>query len=311
MNTLIIGGSGHVSGAVAQRALAAGHAVWAVTRGQRPLPDGVTPLTVDRHDSDAMEAAVAGQQMVWDLVVDCICYDLPDIRQDVQFFRDRAVQFVLVSTDFVYDPLHRAFPQPEETDHLVTPEDGFPAYGTKKRLCELELIEGDTGGLSWTIVRPCHIYGPTSELGCLPLHGRDPELIDKLRDGAPIQLVGAGRFLQQPILATDLADTVLSIAGNDNAGHRAFNTAGPDVIESWQYYQIIADVLGVDLSVAEVPVQSYLAEHPEHASFICHRIYDISPLRRAGLSVPSTPIQDGLRMHVEGLLERHSRDKSS
>ena len=180
MNILIIGGSGHVSGAVARTALAGGHAVWTVTRGKRPLPEGVTSLIAERHDDEAMEAVVTGQEMEWDLVVDCICFDPPDIRQDIELFCDRAVQFVFVSTDFVYDPFHRRFPQPEETDHFVTPEDGSPPYGWKKRLCELELIEGDTRGLNWTIVRPGHIYGPTSELGCLPLHGRDPKLIESL-----------------------------------------------------------------------------------------------------------------------------------
>ena len=112
--------------------------------------------------------------------------------------------------------------------------------------------------------------------------------------------------MQQPILAGDLAETILSIAGNSNASRRVFNTAGPDIIESWQYYQIVADTLGVELRVEEMSAQSYLVEHPEHAPFICHRIYDISPIRKAGLSVPSTSIEKGLRNHVEGLLERKS-----
>ena len=302
MKILIIGGSGHVSGAVARTALAGGHTVWTVTRGNRPLPEGVTSLIADRQDSEAMRAVLARQETVWDLVVDCICFELHDIRQDIELFRGRAVQFVLVSTDFVYDPFHRTFPQPEITDNFVTPGDGSPDYGWKKRLCELELIEGDTGKLSWTILRPCHIYGPTSELGCLPLHGRDPKLIESLRAGLPIKLVGGGHYLQQPILADDLAKTILSVAGNRNSNHRIFNTAGPDVIESWQYYEIVADTLGVELKVEELPVQSYLAEHPEHAPFLCHRIYDTDAIKEAGLSVPSTSIVDGLRRHVEGLL---------
>jgi len=306
MKTLIIGGSGHVSGAVARCALEQGHAVWTVTRGERPLPEGVTPLIADRHDHGAMEAAVTGQDMLWDLVVDCICYGLPDMQQDIALFRSRASHFVFVSTDFVYHPFHRGFPQSEETDHYVTPEAGFPPYGWKKRQCELELTQADTGDMDWTILRPCHIYGPTSELGCLPLHGRDPKLIGSLRAGAPIELVGAGRFLQQPILAGDLAETILSVAGNTSSRRGVFNTAGPDVIESWQYYQIIAEVLGVVLTVEEVSVQTYLAEHPEHAPFICHRIYDTNSLREAGLRAPATSIRDGLRLHVEGLLERQS-----
>ena len=103
MNVLVIGGSGHVSGAVARTAVMQGHQVWVVTRGQRPLPAGVHGLTVDRHDDAAMAAAIRSEQTCWDLVVDCIAYEVPDVRQDIALFRDRAAQFVLVSTDFVYD----------------------------------------------------------------------------------------------------------------------------------------------------------------------------------------------------------------
>lgn len=305
MKILIIGGSGHVSGAVTQIALAHNHEVWTITRGKRPLPKGVISLIADRHDHNAMKMIINEQDMVWDLVVDCICYDLCDIRQDIELFRQHASQFVLVSTDFVYAPTLRKFPQPEEADHFVTPDTGS-AYGWKKRLCEEELINSDSGKMAWTIVRPCHIYGPTSELGCMPLHGRDPNLIESLRAGKSLQLVGGGHFLQQPILADDLAETIVSIAGNKNVCHKIFNLAGPDVIESWQYYQIIAELLDVKLTVEEIPVERYLNEHPEHASFICHRIYDISPIRRAGLSVPSTSIKEGLRIHVKGLLERET-----
>lgn len=305
MNILIIGGSGHVSGAVARAGLAGGHAVWTVTRGQRSLPDGVKSLVADRHDDAAMEAVVAGAGVEWDLVVDCIGFDLPDIRQDIRLFRDRAKQFVFISTDFVYHPFRRSFPQPEAPGNFVMPGDGTPPYGQKKRLCELELIQvGDTRGLNWSILRPDHIYGPTSELGCLPLHGRDPKLIESLRAGLPVKLVGGGHFLQQPIFVDDLAATILSVAGNSNATGRAFNVAGPDVIESWQYYQIVADVLGVDLRVEEISVQAYLAEHPERAPFMCHRFYDTSSLKDAGLRVPSTSIERGLHLHVEGLLAR-------
>jgi len=304
MNVLTIGGSGHVSGAVARAALAAGHKVWAVTRGKRPMIAGVQAITADRHQAGATEAAVAAVDMTWDLVVDCICMDVPDIRQDIELFRTRARQFVMISTDFVYDHNRRRFPQDEQDACYITDVPAGFDYGKKKRLCELELLAADTGGMAWTVVRPCHIYGPTSELGCLPTHGRDAELVQKLRAGKPLQLVGGGYFLQQPILADDLAATIVSVAGNKGVAGKIFNTAGPDIVESWQYYQIIAEVLGVGLKVEELPVRPYLAEHPDMGPFICHRIYDRARLKASGLSVPSTPIAEGLRQHVQGLLKR-------
>jgi nucleoside-diphosphate-sugar epimerase len=303
MNILVIGGSGHVSGAVVRAALAEGHQVSIITRGQRPAPPGVKSLIAERHDLKAMKEVVEKQNMVWDLVVDCICYEPEDMRQDIDLFRNRARQFVFVSTDFVYDPALRRFPQPAETEHYVTGGEGSLSYGGKKRLCELELINGDTGNMGWTVVRPCHIYGPTSQLGCLPLHGRDPELIKKMREGVPLKLVGGGYFLQQPIIADDLGRTIISVAGYNKVSGKFFNMAGPDVIESRQYYQIIADILKVRLTIEEVPVDAYLAETPGGRPFMCHRIYEHSQLRAAGLAVPSTSIEDGLRLHVEGLLK--------
>lgn len=305
MKVLVIGGTGHVSGAVVRLAVAQGHEVWSVTRGQRPrVTEGINWLTADRQVAGSMERAVAHQGETWDLVVDCICYDVPDMQQDVALFRERAGHLAFVSTDFVYDPAHRSFPQPEDTGHYAADGEGSQDYGRRKRLCELELAAADTGGMAWTVLRPCHIYGPTSELGCLPLHGRDPKLIDRLQSGETIRLVGGGHFLQQPVLADDLAGTILSVQGCGKARGQAYNVAGPEIAESWQYYQHIADVLGVSLKVEEVPVDAYRSEYPGHAPFLCHRIYDISRLGASGLRAPATPLAEGLRLHVEGLLAR-------
>ncbi|MCB0125581.1 MAG: NAD-dependent epimerase/dehydratase family protein [Caldilineaceae bacterium] len=297
MNILLIGGSGFVSGTLAEQALAQGHSVAAVTRGQRAMTAGVAPVTVDRRDRAAFAAAIAAQNQQWDLVVDCIGYEAADAEQDVAVFRDRAKQLVFISTDFVYDPARRLFPQTEETDFYL--RDG---YGGQKRECEVTLAQSDTGSLAWTVVRPCHIYGPGSLLGCLPLHGRDPELLDKMRRGDTLTLVGGGHFLQQPILAADLARTILSCAGNSSCHGEIFLTAGPDIVESSEFYRIIGDILGVEATIAELPVQQFLAENPDRASFCCHRIYDLSKLRNAGLHVPSTPLREGLQRHVESLL---------
>jgi nucleoside-diphosphate-sugar epimerase len=305
MNILVIGGSGHVSGSVVRAALAKGCQVWTVTRGTRPLIQGVKSIISDRHDHKTMNSAILHEETLWDMVVDCICYEPADMIQDIELFRSRAKQFVFISTDFVYDPATRRFPQPEETEHYaVGGTAGSPDYGHKKRLCELALLNSNTGDMGWTVLRPCHIYGPTSQLGCLPMHGRDPELIKKLRAGNPLKLVGGGFLLQQPLFVDDLANTILSITENKYSIRQTFHIAGPDIIESRQYYQIIADILNVKLTVEEIPVKRFLEENPGSSPFICHRIYDLAKLWAAGLQAPSTPIREGLRLHVEGLLNK-------
>ncbi len=292
---LVIGGSGHVSGAVTRAGLAAGMEVTIITRGQRPIPAGVTALTADRKDTAALRAALP-EGATWDLVVDCIGYEVEDARQDVELFGDRARQFVFISTDFVFEPSKRRFPQPFDNPYFLQDD----SYGAKKRRCELEFIGGKSS-MQWTIFRPCHIYGPPSQLGCLPDAARDPELLRKLRAGEPIRLVGGGHFLQQPIHCDDLAALVLSVRDNPLSSGRIYCSVGPDIVCSYEYYEIIAETLGVPVRFEELPVAQTLAEHPEWRSFLCHRIYDLAPLRLDDLKVPNTPLREGLREHTRWL----------
>ncbi len=297
MKILSIGGSGFVSGTLARVAVEAGHDVSVVTRARRPLTDEVTAITADREDPTAFADALSGTDG-WDLVIDCIGYDPKDAEQDVAVFRNRCKQLVFVSTDFVFEPSVRRFPQREEEDVYAT-----EGYGWKKRQCEQILERSDFGGSVWTVVRPCHIYGPGSKLGCLPKHGRDDGLIERIKAGQPLDLVGGGHFLQQPIFASDLCRVILSAAGNPDTYGRIFCTAGPDIIESRTFYDLIADVLGVPRApVNEVSVQQHLTDNPAARPFCCHRVYSLDRLLDAGLYVPAKPVADGLREHVESLI---------
>ena len=296
-NILLIGGSGFVSGTLARLALAQGHRVWALTRGARALPPGVLPLVADRKNGDDFAAAVTAAGVHWDLAVDCIAFGPDDMAQDLALLPALASHLVFISTDFVYDPASRRFPQ-TEGDAVYLSE----GYGGKKRQAELVLAGADTGQMGWTVLRPGHIYGPGSLLGCLPEHGRDTQLLDRLRRGESLRLVGGGHFLQQPILAGDLAQTILSCLDNPAAHGQICNVAGPTVVESWEYYRIIAGILGVALQIEEISVAGYRAANPDRASFLCHRIYDLSRLAACGLHVPATSLAEGLRGHVESLL---------
>ena len=297
MRILLIGGSGFVSGTLARRAMAAGHEVWAVTRGERPMQPGVSHLKADRNDHATLEDKISGAGVEWDLVADVICYEPEQMAHAVGFLPRHAKHLVFISTDFTFDPVHRVFPQTVESTHFAT-----TGYGGKKRVCETILADSDVEGMGWTVFRPCHIYGPGSHLGCLPAHGRDPSLIERLRAGEALRLAGGGHFLQQPIFVADLADLILSVPSAPAANRRIFCSAGPNIVESREYYRIIAERLGVSLEIDEVRVADFRRENPESHPFLCHRIYDLTPLHEAGLSAPATPLAEGLRAHVDSLL---------
>lgn len=297
MKILILGGSGFVSGTLARRARDEGHAVTVVTRGHRPVEEGLSAIVADRSERAGFAAAIAAANDTWDLVADCIGFHPDDAEQDLACFSGRAAHLAFISTDFVYDPARRKFPQPEEGVFI----DGND-YGARKRACERVLEAAGEKSLPWTVFRPCHIYGSGSLLGCLPHHGRDAQLLDRLKRGEALRLAGGGHFLQQPIFARDLADLILGCPGNAATVRRIFNAAGPDMVESREYYRIVASEVGVELKVEEVSVSSCLAEQPDRAPFFCHRIYDLSRLRAAGLKLPATPLVAGLKEHVRSLV---------
>lgn len=300
MRLLILGGSGFLSGTLAREALALGHEVTILTRGQRPVPNNTSVIQADRKDRSAFTSALTNEKN-WDLVVDSIGFDAEDAHQDLAVFSGRCGRFAFISTDFVYDPLRRKVPQSEEDAFYLS--DG---YGGDKRRAEEIFLQAGTATLSWTIFRPSHIYGPGSQLGCLPLHGRDPLLIGRFKKSEPLRLIGGGRFLQHPVFAPDLARSILSLHHNDQAAGKIFNIANPDIVESRHYYEIIADILGVPAFFEDIPTEAFLQEQPDKTPFCCDRVYDLSLLKASGLEMPATSIRGGLHRHVHFLMEQAS-----
>ncbi|HVT82663.1 MAG TPA: NAD-dependent epimerase/dehydratase family protein [Phycisphaerae bacterium] len=298
--TLILGGSGFVSGAMARTALARGDKVFVLTRGNKSLPAGVIPLTADRNDSAAFAHALAPHR--FDRVVDCIGFDARHAQQDLDAFfppgaAPRAGHLVFLSSDFALSAVDR----PPFIDETFDRFDTAP-YGAGKRAAEVVLMQAaGQRRLPITVLRPCHIYGPGSLLGCLPLHGRDAKLPERLRQGEPLKLLGGGHFLQHPIYVDDLVAIAFACAGLPAARGEVFFAGGPEVIESRTFYRIIAELLGVSLSVEEVSIADYLKTQPDHRAFCCHRLYKPDKARAAGLPIPAIAMREGLERHLKSM----------
>jgi len=300
---LIIGGSGGLSSVVATTAMNQGYAVYALTRGKRPLPEGVISLQADRNDVPAVEKIVLSQNVTWDVVFDCICMNEEQARWDVDFLPKVTKRLVVVSTDSVYDPYHKKTPQTEEGVFLI--EEGPTekvSYGCNKRRMELALLEEmekNTPALAITVFRPGHIYGPGFLLGCFPENSRQAALPEMIQNERPVRLVGMGTYLIHPIFVDDLARVMVECAENEKCFGQIFCIGGPESVENREYYRCIANALGVPLHVEEVPLQGYLETHPEYSGHLCHRIYDLQKLKDTGVRLPDTHLQDGIRIHLQ------------
>jgi nucleoside-diphosphate-sugar epimerase len=281
MRLLVIGGSGFLSGTVVREALAAGHQVTIVTRGRRPAPSGVEALVADRSDTASVAAALAGQR--FDAVIDCIGYQVADAEQDLELLPRYTQRLVFISTDFVYGGEPRRLPLTEDA-----PTAALNDYGLRKRACEVRLLGGGPErGLGVTMLRPPHILGAGSHLGTGSLQGRDPMLLDRLRQGAPVVLLDGGAFLIQPVSATDVARAALAVLTIDATAGRVFNIAGPDGVTTHRYYEQVAQLLGTTLDALSVPSRLWVAGQPDRAPFAQHRLYSTAALTRDTGFIPA------------------------
>lgn len=295
---LIIGGSGGLSGRLAVLANKE-YDVWTLTRGKRPLPQGVTPITCDREDSAGFQNAVLGQHIRWDVVFDCICMNKLHAEQDLQVLSNVTHRLVVISTDSVYDPTKKRTPQNEQG--IFIEEQGAPSvcsYAGNKRNMEhvfLDYFKESEGNLNVTIFRPGHIYGPGFMLGCFPEHSRQKNLVQLIQAGEPLRLVGGGIYLTQPIFVDDLAHAMLNCVDKEKTYNEIFCIGGPEAVENKRYYEIIGELLGNTVIVEEVPLTGYAEAHPEFAGHLCHRIYDLSKLKEAGVPLPDTTLREGMK----------------
>ena len=155
--------------------------------------------------------------------------------------------------------------------------------------------------LNWTLFRPGHIYGPGFLIGCYPEHSRQKNLLEHICADRPLRLVGGGRYLTQPTFAEDLAESMLDCVDKEKTFHEIFCIGGPKAVENRVYYELIGKITGHPVTIEEIPLEGYAQAHPEFSGHLCERSYTLEKLKNAGVKLPSTPLEEGLRRHIEWL----------
>lgn len=246
MRVLFIGGTGNISTAVSQLALARGIDLTVLNRGQRlPIP-GVQHLTADIHQPDQVRRVLGGQ--VWDVVVNWIAFVPEDIESDLALFQGRTRQYIFISSASVYQkpPTHPVF---TEATPLYNP---FWEYSRNKIACEERLNRAyREDGFPMTIVRPSHTYGQYFPLA---IGGWNTyTLPDRMLRGAPVIVHGDGTSLWTVTHVDDFALGFVGLLGHPRAIGHAFHITSDESLTWNQIYGTIAEALGVTPNFVHIP----------------------------------------------------------
>jgi nucleoside-diphosphate-sugar epimerase len=258
LRVLFIGGSGTISSACAREALHAGIDLYVLNRGQttaRPLPAGVRELRADVRNPASVRDAI--KDLDFDSVVDWVAFTPEHVRTDIDLFRGRTGQYVLISSASAYQTPPARLPVTESTP-LRNP---FWQYSRDKIACEdLLVAEYRAAGFPATIVRPSHTYDQM----LVPFEGRWT-MLGRMLAGKPVIVHGDGTSLWTMTHNSDFARGFVPLLGHPRTLGEAFHITSDDFLTWNQIAAALAAGLGVraPLRVVHVPSDAIAAADPD------------------------------------------------
>ncbi len=284
MKLLFIGGTGLISSACSDLALARGMELFILNRAastKYPLPAGAQLLQGDVHGDEGWLASLLGRHR-FDAVVDWIAYTPEDAERDIRLFGGKTRQFVFISSASAYQKPPGHYRITEETPL----ENPFWQYSRDKIACEGRLMEEYRArGFPVTIVRPSLTYGPSQIPLCVGSWRHPYTVIDRMKRAKKIIVPGDGTSLWVLTWNGDFAKGFVPLLGREDAIGEAFHITSEEVLTWNQIYQEVGRALGVEPEIVHVPSDLIAAYAPEALGSLvgdkAHSVvFDNSKIRR-------------------------------
>jgi 2'-hydroxyisoflavone reductase len=234
MRILIVGGTRFVGRHITEAALAAGHEVALLHRGQSgaELFPEAQHLQADRNQDLSV---LTGTQ--WDATIDVTAYLPKQVTALAKALGGNGGQYVYISSVSVYEPPA----QPEYSED--SPVQRLPAgqvpdvvdaetYGPLKVLCEEAAVE--SFGPGTLVIRPTYVIGPYDH------SGRFTYWVQRIGRGGQVLAPGYPDRAIQLIDARDQAAFIVAAVGAGLSG--VFHTVGPTMAFSDMLERIAAAV---------------------------------------------------------------------
>ena len=246
MKILFIGGTGNISSACSELAIARGIDLYHLNRGIsasiRKI-EGAKTILADIRNFAETQKAIEGHH--FDAVVDFIAFEPEHIQNDIKLFTDKTDQFVFISSASAYQTPPEKLPVTEKTP-LDNP---FWEYSRDKIACENVLVEEHKkNGFPYTIIRPSHTYSET----LIPVEG-GYTVLHRMLKGLPVLVHGDGTSIWTLTHNKDFAVGLVGLLGNKAAIDEAFHITSDEWLSWNSIFTMIADELGVTPHLVHVP----------------------------------------------------------
>ena len=249
MKALFIGGTGVISTSISRLLIAEGWELTLINRGHRAADvPGAQVITLDINDEAAAEEALKGRH--FDVAADFIAFVPAQVERDIRLFRDRADQYIFISSASAYQkPL--SSPVINEGTTLSNPH---WEYSRNKIACEEVLFDAYRRfGFPVTVVRPSHTFSWRS----LPLaiHGdQGPwQVLKRMMAGKKVLMPGDGSSLWAVMHSDDFAPAFAGLMGNPHAIGQAVQITGEELLTWNQIMETAAKAAGAEYRPCYVP----------------------------------------------------------
>ncbi len=265
MNVFVIGGTGLISTGIVTQLVEDGESVTVFTRGNHDgdeLPEGVTHAQGDRHDTDALEAAVEDADP--DVLIDMVCFSPETARESIDAVASHIDQYVFCSTVDVYHRPPERNPITEDAARHPNVSD----YGRNKADAEDVFMDAhEQGTFETTVIRPWSTYGEGG--GVLHSFGSDTYYLDRLRAGKPIIVHGDGTSIWGPCHRDDVARAFVNAVGNEAAYGEAYHVTSEEFITWDQYHRRVASAIGApEPELVHIPTEVLSSVVPERTAML-------------------------------------------
>jgi len=248
MKVLFIGGTGNISSAITELAIAQGMDLFLLHRNSTPpLHPGIQTIIGDAHDRDLLSSIA--KEHFFDCVVNWVAYDVDHIIQDIEIFRDRVKQYIFISSASAYQKI----PSQENISEKTPLENPYWEYSRKKIACEKSLLKAfHQMNFPATIVRPSHTYNTKVPL---PVTSGYTGIYRLIKEKTFV-IHDEGKSLWTLTHAQDFAKGFIGLMGRPETTGEAYHITSDEALTWNEIVQITAEALGVEPNIFHIPSET-------------------------------------------------------